>query len=225
MTEVRLCAWCRVNPVTDPRARFCSCKCRQYAYRLRKRSDLVQHNSQPMVMAFADPPYPGLARKYYGKEPTFAGKVDHSVLIGSMIAAGYDGWALSTSAKALRSVLPLCPPTARVCAWVKPIGACPATFGLHSLWEPLIVVAGRRLRPGVSDVLVAHPARSGGTLPGRKPISFCAWLFACLGMLPGDRLVDLFPGTGIVSRAWDELSLGAGKQKPAGVGDALPESQ
>jgi hypothetical protein len=30
-------------------------------------------------------------------------------------------------------------------------------------------------------------------------------LFDALGMMPGDELDDLFPGTGIVSRAWAEL--------------------
>jgi len=28
-------------------------------------------------------------------------------------------------------------------------------------------------------------------------------------MQPGDELVDLFPGTGVVTRAWAELSLAA----------------
>lgn len=132
--------------------------------------------------------------------------MDHRELVASLAAAGYAGWALSTSSKALRDVLALCPPGARVCAWVKPIGVPPATYGLHSTWEPLIVVGGRKLRPGVRDWLNAQPARGGGILPGRKPIAFCAFLFRALGMVPGDRLVDLFPGTGIVTRAWEELS-------------------
>ena len=160
-------------------------------------------------MAYADPPYPGLARKYYQHEATYAGEVDHAALIASL-RTSYDGWALSTSAEALRDVLPLCPREARVCSWIKPIGACPLTYGLHNVWEPLIVVPGRALRPGVADTLRAQPARGGGTLPGRKPIAFAAWLFDCLGMLPGDALVDLFPGTGIIGRAWAELSSGAG---------------
>ena len=53
------------------------------------------------------------------------------------------------------------------------------------------------------------PARGGGDLIGRKPLAFCAWLFEAMGMLPGDELVDLFPGTGIVGRAWAELSRSA----------------
>ncbi len=45
---------------------------------------------------------------------------------------------------------------------------------------------------------------------GRKPVAFCAWLFDLLGMVPGDELVDLFPGTGAVTRAWRELSSRSG---------------
>lgn len=161
-----------------------------------------------MRVAYADPPYPGRAKRYYGREPSYAGEVDHVALIASL-KASYDGWALSTSADALRDLLPLCPPDVRVCAWVKPVGACPATYGLHNCWEPLLVVPARSLRPGVRDWISAQPARFGGNLPGRKPLAFAAWLFDCLGLLPGDELVDLFPGTGIIGRAWAEASLGA----------------
>lgn len=37
---------------------------------------------------------------------------------------------------------------------------------------------------------------------GRKSLRFCAWLFRVLGMRAGDELHDLFPGTGVVGRAW-----------------------
>lgn len=33
-----------------------------------------------------------------------------------------------------------------------------------------------------------------GALVGMKPPQFSAWMFARLGALPGDELVDLFPG-------------------------------
>jgi predicted methyltransferase len=66
------------------------------------------------------------------------------------------------------------------------------------------------------------PARGEGTLPGRKPIAFCAWLFDLLGMRPGDILIDLFPGTGIVTRAWAEVSSGAGAT--ASLVDERPSS-
>lgn len=54
------------------------------------------------------------------------------------------------------------------------------------------------------------PARLGGSsLMGRKPLAFSVWLFALLGMRPGDELVDLFPGSGAVSAAWRAVSSGA----------------
>jgi hypothetical protein len=67
-----------------------------------------------MRIADADPPYPGLSRKYYRDEPTYAGEVDHAALVARLVA-GYDGWALSTSAAALQNLLPLCPAGIRVC--------------------------------------------------------------------------------------------------------------
>jgi hypothetical protein len=163
-------------------------------------------------MAYADPPYPGLSAKYYRDEPTYAGEVDHRELIASLCDR-FDGWALSTSAKALRDILPLCPPEARVCSWVKPIGAWPKTQGIHNTWEPLIVVPGRSERPGKRDWLSAQPARHEGKLIGRKPTKFCAWMFGLLGLRRGDTFEDLFPGTGIVGRAWDELNRGEGGER------------
>jgi hypothetical protein len=206
------CRWCKEKPVDARRAIYCSRRCRQAAFRLRCRGQTLGETSfgpgelPGLRFAYADPPYPGLSAKYYRREATFAGEVDHPALIASLTAANYAGWALSTSSKALRQLLPLCPEGARVCSWVKPIGVPPATYGIHSTWEPVIVVGGRKRQPGVRDWLAAQPARGWGELPGRKPVAFCAWLFDCLGMLPGDTLDDLFPGTGMVARAWEELS-------------------
>lgn len=213
-----ICGWCRSKLPTTPGVRFCGRKCRQAAWRLRRLSSRAAASDEPMRFAYADPPYPGTARKYYGGEASYAGEVDHVALVASLVDAGYDGWALSTSAKALRDVLPLCPAGARLAAWSKPHPPSPQTYGIHNCWEPVIVVGGRRRRPGVSDALIALPARGGGTLPGRKPIKFCAWLFSLLGMLPGDQLVDLFPGSGVVGAAWAELS--SAGVVDAGVSDA-----
>ena len=171
--------------------------------------------ARPMRFAYADPPYPGFA-DLYRDHPDFAGEVDHVELVSSLTAGGYDGWALSTSSKTLRAVLPLCPPEARVCSWVKTINPSPRTKGIHSTWEPVIVVGGRQRQPGVRDWLAAQPARGGGDLVGRKPLAFCVWLFSLLGMQAGDELQDLFPGTGIVGAAWRELSFAA-------VSDGSPE--
>jgi hypothetical protein len=157
----------------------------------------------PKRLGYADPPYPGMSAKYYGDEPTFAGEVDHAELVSRM--EGYDGWALSTSAKTLQYVLSLCPPGVRVAAWGKPHGVSSKTRGAHNAWEPIIYKPARLRQPGFPDWLTALPARGGGTLPGRKPLAFCAFLFRLLGASPGDELDDLFPGTGIVGRAFAEF--------------------
>lgn len=200
-----LCHWCCVNPKMKRRgAKFCGQKCRQSAWRCVRNMETRERNAKPMRFGYADPPYPGFAKKLYGDEPSYAGEDDHVELIASLTDR-YDGWALSTSAAALRAVLPMCPATVRVCAWVKPIGVSSKTHGLHSTWEPLIVQPGRELMPGKRDFLYAQPARGGGDLIGRKPLKFCSFLFEALGMLPGDDLDDLFPGTGIVLRSWKEI--------------------
>lgn len=211
MTTARICAWCR-RPLleqTHPAARFCGKKCRQTAWRLRQQLATERGPSEGALhFSYADPPYVGLSRKYYGDESTFAGEVDHPALIRRLEQQRTDGalagWALSCSVKSLRFLLPLCPDETRTCAWVKPHGAAPATRGPHNCWEALLVVPGRRRQPGVPDYLSAYPARGGGELMGRKPVAFCAWLFDLLGMLPGDSLDDLFPGTGVVGDAWRE---------------------
>lgn len=154
-------------------------------------------------MAYADPPYPRLSRKYYRDEPTYAGEVDHPALIASLLE-NYDGWALSTSSQALRDILPLCPPAARVCPWIKPNLPNHRAHGLTNTYEVVIVVPVRSRRRPVRDSLYTQPARGNGTLMGRKPINFCAWLFELLGLMPGDTLDDLFPGTGIITRCWQE---------------------
>jgi hypothetical protein len=203
--DTSLCAWCR-QPLGKARRDkiFCSRKCRQSAFRIRRRRTTDAVTLTPLSFGYADPPYPGTAATYYKDEESFDGEVDHEGLISSLTDR-YDGWALSTGAYALREVLPMCPPDIRVLAWVKPIGVSSKTYGLHNTWEALIVKAGRKLRPGKRDWLSAMPARGGGKLMGRKPLAFCAFLFDALGMLPGDSFDDLFPGTGIVLRAWQEV--------------------
>lgn len=223
-TDVRRCDWCSAPLPPDARAemRFDKLSCRQAAFRARKLFETERANRKPKRMAYADPPYPNLQKQRY---PACAwggnGNVDHKHLIQVQLAA-YDGWALSTSVKALRDVWALCPPGALMCPWVKPIGVPARSFGLHNSWEPLIVLPGRRLRPGKRDFLSAQPARhgrlrveDGGDLVGRKPLAFCAWVFELLGMLPGDTFDDIFPGTGIVRTSWEEVSRAAN-----GIGEA-----
>lgn len=199
-TEETPCLWCG-KPC---RGKTCSHACRQRRYVARKLAVTEDLGDTPKHLAYADPPYPGLARKYYGDQPNFRGEVDHVRLVEQLVT--FDGWALSTSQKALRDVLALVPAwvTVEVCPWVKTHHE-PKARGPANVHEYLIVCPARRRVPGPRDALVAAAARGGGDLPGRKPVRFVFWLFQLLGAAPNDTLTDLYPGTGIVSRCWDEF--------------------
>lgn len=157
--------------------------------------------------AYADPPYPGLARRYYSNHPDFAGEVDHGDLV-NRLSAEYDGWALSTSARRLQEVLAVCPGDVRVAAWIR--GARHgSSYSPLSSWEPVIYRGARRaLSPRSSrrmDSLdyVARPRLADSRrVVGSKPAAFCSWLFTLLGLVPDDLVVDVFPGSGRVAEAW-----------------------
>lgn len=169
--------------------------------------------------AYADPPYPGKAGLYpEGLE------VDHAELVDELEAGYPDGWALSTSAAALPAVLRLCPLEARVCIWRRRVRFSRSSRAVNA-WEPLIVVRGRPLptdvvqdlvdvledEVDVEDVaelvtLLDYRGRYDSlpdALVGMKPPEFAVWLFRQLGARAGDELVDLYPGSGAIGRAWE----------------------
>lgn len=155
--------------------------------------------------AYADPPYPGQSKKHYEDHPDYAGEVDHAELIERLTDEFPDGWALSTNPSCLRDLLPLCPEKHRVLAWVKPFAAWKRNHWPAYAWEPVILVGGRSCystRQTPRD-FVSEPITMRRGVSGAKPLAFCLWLFDCLGCLPDDELVDLFPGSGAVAQAWD----------------------
>lgn len=166
-----------------------------------------------MRFAYADPPYPGQAKRLYGEHHDYGGEVNHAELVARLVAEYPDGWALSTGAKWLRQVLLLCPEDVRVLSWVK-TDAPPFTLRVQYTWEPVILRGGRPYEGGlrnVRDSLVAPSTgamgsgvhRDGpGHVIGRKPPRFCRWVFEVLGARQGDTLDDLFPGSGAVAREW-----------------------
>jgi hypothetical protein len=223
----RVCAWCsRPIPARARRdAVCCSTPCRQARHRFnsavgRARSVAV---GRTLRLAYADPPYPGKAW-LYRDHPDYGGEVDHAALIRRL--STYDGWALSTSAAALPAVLALCPAGVRVAAWHRGERPAASRWPLNA-WEPVIYCGGRPDDPshrtgatrrvdslvyGVSP-LTTLPSRVTGT----KPAAFCRWMFELLGAAPGDALDDLFPGSGVVARAWAAYT---GDPSPEALGDA-----
>ncbi len=95
-----------------------------------------------MEFAYADPPYIGQAFKHYRDHPDFAGEVDHVALIDQLCSGRFDGWALSCSSPSLRYLLPLCPETVRVGAWVKPFHALKRNVRPSYGWEPVVFWGG-----------------------------------------------------------------------------------
>jgi hypothetical protein len=207
--EPRPCAWCG-GPIPAAARRdavCCSKRCRQARHRFTRAVGRASTaTAGPLRLAYADPPYPGKAW-LYRSHADYAGEVDHAALIGRL--AGYDGWALSTSAAALPTVLALCPRGVRVAAWHRgPRRA--ASWQPLPAWEPVIYQPARPLDPAAlpgprADSLVCGVAAMT-TLPGRvtgtKPAAFCRWLFTLLAAAPADSFDDLFPGSGAVTRAW-----------------------
>lgn len=155
-----------------------------------------------MRFAYADPPYIGQARKLYGYPET-----DHAELVREI--ERYDGWALSMSAAmySLKEIIALAPEDARLAAWVKPFSSYKPGIDPAYTWEPVLYKTVRKASkntPTVKDHLICNITLKKG-LCGAKPREFCFWLFDLLGMQPGDELVDIFPGTGIVGLCWSEM--------------------
>lgn len=163
-------------------------------------------------VAYADPPYLGTSKfgaaHHYGEHHDEAADANdpewHRQGIARMVEDFPDGWALSLSSPSLRTILPMCPTDARVSAWVKPFASFKPGVNPAYCWEPVIWRGGRtaKERGGrealtVKDFVSANITLKKG-LSGAKPEAFCRWLFDLLGLRPGDELVDLFPGTGIM---------------------------
>jgi hypothetical protein len=173
--------------------------------------DATDKPDNNMKIAYADPPYLGCG-KLYAAQHLDALDWDrpsvHERLIAGLCGGFPDGWALSLSSPSLATILPMCPPDCRVSAWVKPFAAFKANVGVAYAWEPVIWRGGRR-RSREQDTVrdwVAESITLKRGLTGAKPRAFCRWLFEILGLQRGDEFVDLFPGTGAVTAAWQEWS-------------------
>lgn len=152
-----------------------------------------------MSIAYADPPYIGCADKYPEKQ-----EVDHKALI-EHLWHDFDCWVLSCSSPSLREILPLCPKTARIAAWVKPFASFKPNVNPAYAWEPVIFDGARwrpREVPTVRDWVSANITLQKG-VAGAKPPAFCFWLFDLVGADPTDAFYDLFPGTGVVTEMWE----------------------
>lgn len=175
-----------------------------------------------MRFAYADPPYLGRGeyyRAHHADAMAWDDPETHRQLISRLQAEYPDGWVLSLSEKSLRTILPMCPPEARVAAWIT---SCARFSGkpvpVRRHFEPVIFVGGRDYTAGgnrTADFIITRPEptnapryqmvksdiRKGVTFVGRKPQAFARWMLDLLGAHPGDAVDDLFPGSGAVGHA------------------------
>ena len=163
-----------------------------------------------MKFAYADPPYLDQCARYGHEHIQPYGCWDqvraHALLIDTLKGKFPDGWALSASAPSLFHLLRYVPERARICAWVKPFAAFKANVRNAYTWEPVIVCGGRVSSRNGAPVTRDHlttdepeALRESITLRrglvGVKPAAFNSWVLKLLGYVPGDELVDLFPGS------------------------------
>lgn len=190
--------------------------------------------TRTLKVAFADPPYPGQSAKHYADHPDYAGEVDHGALVERLL--GWDAFCLHTASTTLPLVLrhfpvDLASVDCRLMSWRKPFAAFKRNVSVAYAWEPVIVKAARKPVVSGREVMrdwlavrtedcsqqelddMAESITLKRGLTGAKPERVCRWLFEVMGMEANDELVDLYPGSGAVTRAWEswrsQLQLGA----------------
>lgn len=162
-----------------------------------------------MKITYADPPYLGCGKLYKNDHPDsfdFDDPKTYQNLIQYLEINSPEGWALSMSVPSLPILLPMIPTPFRLCAWVKPFCSFKPGVNPAYAWEPVVIRGGRkrtRQQPTVRDWVSANITLKKG-LTGAKPINFCYWLFEILNLNAEDEFVDMFPGTGGVTKAFDE---------------------
>lgn len=157
-------------------------------------------------VAYADPPYLGMCKAYdhfHGDDDRCWDDPETHRRLVERLSDEYDSWALHLSSPSLRNILPMCPADARVLSWCKSF----ASFkpGVHPAyaWEPVIIrgsVSRGRHATTYADYTVVPIVTQRGFF-GAKPAAMVWWVLGCLNVKPEDEVVDLFPGSGAVTRA------------------------
>jgi hypothetical protein len=177
-----------------------------------------------MIFAYADPPYLGCCGLYdhHHEEPfgCWDDAETHASLVDYLCRHFPEGWAMSASAPSLATILPLCPEGHRTAPWCKTFSVFKKGVRPAYAWEPVIFWRGRN-----PTAYPHRPPEKGGKqntpkdffeewtpagllapitlkrgLTGAKSEDFCSFVLDLLNVQPGDEVVDLFPGTGVMDR-------------------------
>ena len=162
-----------------------------------------------MKFAYADPPYMGQAKKHYGSDA----EVNHLELLRDMNEDFPDGWALSCSNPSLFQIIPMINELditgCRIGIWIKPFCSFKPNVNPAYAWEPIIFKGGRKRGrdiPTLRDWESCNITLKRG-LSGVKPDKICYWIFDWWNVKANDQIIDLFPGSGAVSIAFDKYLL------------------
>ena len=164
----------------------------------------------PKRLAYADPPYVGLAHYYDHPESSLWNEPEAHVDLMRRLDDEYDGWALSLHTPALRALLPEAPERVRVAAWVKPFAAFKANVRIAYAWEPVIFAPARlgsSSGAAVGRDYLSAPITQQRSMIGAKPAAFMRWVLDLLGYVEGDEVDDLFPGSAIMARVLTQTQL------------------
>ena len=174
-----------------------------------------------MKFAYADPPYLGCCSLYDHDHPDGWGCWDklqtHAYLIEQMVKVFPDGWAMSISSPSLKQILPLCPDDVRIAAWVKSFCAFKRGVRPAYAWEPVIFRGFKHEPPerngkqNTPKDFIVEPITLKRGLVGAKPERVCRWILDLLNVQEGDKVVDLFPGTGIMGHVAADVTSGRGQ--------------
>lgn len=158
-----------------------------------------------MRIAYADPPYPGMSG-FYKDHPDFDGEVDHGELL-RRLDDDFDAWILHTASTTLEMLIEHLPSEYRIGAWCKNFASWKKGVYPAYAWEPVLFGGGRNVFGECQTVpdFIVEPITLQRGLTGAKPERVCLWAFALVGARADDDLVDLFPGSGAVTRAWERF--------------------
>lgn len=187
---------------------------------------MPEHDGESVHLrfAYADPPYLGCCRLYDHEHGTsglcWDDLTTHKLLIEQLCDEYPDGWALSATAPSLHDLLPLVPKDVRISPWCKSFSAFKKGVRPAYAWEPVLWRGGRNPAWGhphappekggkqntpkdfhwTDDPGLLAPITLKKGLTGAKSEAFCEWVLNLLNVQPGDELVDLYPGTGVMGR-------------------------
>lgn len=166
-----------------------------------------------MKFAYADPPYIGQAKRHYQCE-----EVNHASLVTKLLTEFPDGWALSASSPSVRYLFNFMPYGVRIGIWCKNFCAFKRNVRPAYAWEPVFFYGGRNPGNGhrapvpekngkqlTPKDFIVEPITLKKGLVGAKPEKVCRWILELLNFQPGDELVDLYPGTGIMGHVAREF--------------------